>query len=57
MGYISFAEYLIALVGSIVTLIGKLKAEAKSAGATDAELDALDVKLTVAIAAREADQG
>ena len=57
MGYISLAEYLIGLVGSMVTLIGKIKAEAKSAGATDAELDALDVRLTAAIAARDADQG
>jgi hypothetical protein len=57
MEYITMAEYLIALVGTIVRLIDKLKGQAKSAGATDAELDALDVKLTVAIAAREADQG
>jgi len=57
MGYISLAEYLIGLVGSMVTLIGKLKAEAKTAGATDAELDALDVRLTAAIAARQAEQG
>jgi len=57
MGYIGLLEYLIGLVGSMVALIGKLKAEAKAAGATDAELDALDVRLTAAIAARDADQG
>ena len=57
MGYIGLLEYLIGLVGSMVALIGKLKAEAKTAGATDLQLDALDVRLTAAIAAREADQG
>jgi hypothetical protein len=56
MEYITMAEYLISLVGTIVGLIAKLKGQAKVAGATDAELDALDVKLTVAIAARETDQ-
>ena len=57
MEYITMAEYLISLVGTIVGLIAKLKGQAKAAGATDAELDAIDVRLTAAIAAREADQG
>jgi hypothetical protein len=57
MQYLTMAEYLISLVGTIVGLIAKLKGQAAAAGATDAELDALDVRLTAAIAAREADQG
>jgi len=57
MGYLTTAEFLIALVGQIVRLIGTLKGQARAAGATDAELDAIDVRLTAAIAAREADQG
>jgi hypothetical protein len=57
MGYIGLLESLIGMVGRMVALINKLKDEARAAGVTDEQLLAMDVRLTAAIAGREADQG
>jgi hypothetical protein len=56
-GYLEVAKGLIGLVGDISAQIAKLKLSAAAAGASDEELATLDVKLTAAIAAREAEQG
>ena len=48
---------LIGTVGNLTTEIVVLKQLAKQAGATDEQLDALDVRLTAALAARKAEQG
>jgi hypothetical protein len=47
---------LIAAAGNIAVTIAKLKAVAAENGATDEQLADLDVRLTAALAAREAEQ-
>lgn len=53
----ALAQLAAQLVASGRTTFGKLKAALQKEGATDEELDALDVKLTDAIAQREAERG
>jgi hypothetical protein len=47
---------LAGMVGQLVTQIVQIRSLAQQAGATDAQLDALEVRLSAAIAARQAEQ-
>lgn len=46
---------IIAILATVMDLAAKVRALAKGAGVTDAELDALDVRLTAAHEARQAE--
>lgn len=50
------ANGLISIAGNLAEQIARVKAAAKKAGATDEQLAELDLKLSAAIAAREAEQ-
>ena len=53
---LALANGLVAVVGNITAEVLQLKALAAANGATDAQLQALDDALSLAIAARKAEQ-
>jgi len=53
---LKIASALVSVIGSATNEIAKLKVLAAGAGATDEQLADLDVRLTAAIAARQAEQ-
>ena len=54
--FLGLANSLILIAGNIAAQIVALRSLAQAAGATNAELDDLDVRLTAALAARKAEQ-
>ena len=54
--YIALANALIGIVGHLAVQVQKIKMLAQQAGATDAQLDDIDLRLTAALLRRQASQ-